>query len=312
MRATFAIPFALLALATPAAALAHPCEAEVAELAAKVTRLEYQVGADRDVVASLEKTGGEGSLVHEAQVEKLRKDEAALAQATQDLLAAQDRCAIALRDEAAAARASAGPRFALDIELGIAFSVGNAQTVGPENPTVAMSSEVLPIAGVLGVGARWLFTPALSAGVYLQWNPGAVPTTPAFLSLSCGSGSTASCFGWNLRTGVQATYGFLPGERANPWVSLGTGWEWVRYQASAGGQVQGVTWSGWEIVNLQAGVDLGSPGAATVGPYVGFAGGIYSNFWATLDWGEMDRAVDTSGRAFHGWFQVGLRGTISL
>jgi hypothetical protein len=95
-------------------------------------------------------------------------------------------------------------------------------------------------------------------------------------------------------------------------VSLGTGWEWVRYQASAGGQVQGVTWSGWEIVNFQAGIDFGSRRTATVGPYVGFTGGIYSNWWATLAWGEMDRAVDTSGRAFHGWFQVGLKGTISL
>ncbi len=311
MRAVLTIA-ATIAAVLPTAAFAHPCEAEVADLAGKVTRLEYQVGADKDVVASLEKTGGEGSLVHEAQVEKLRKDEAALALATQELLAAQDRCAIALREEADAARAAAAPRVALDLELGIAFSGGKAQTESLVNPTVEMSSQVLPIAGVLGVGARWIFTPALSAGIYLQWNPGAVPTSPAFLSVTCGSGSAASCFGWNLRTGLQATYGFLPGNRANPWVSLGTGWEWVRYQASTGGQVQGVTWSGWEIVNLQAGVEFGSHRTATIGPYVGFAGGIYSNFWATLDWGEMDRAVDTSGRAFHGWFQIGLRGTISL
>jgi hypothetical protein len=304
---------AVLVLALPAAAAAtHPCEAEVSSLASQVTRLEYLVGADRDVVAGLERTGGEGSLVHEAQLEKLRKDQAELDRATQELLQAQDRCSQLLRDEARAAERPAEPQVALDLSLGVGFSSGNAQQLGPENPTVAMSSEVMPISAVLGLSGRWLFTPNLSAGLYAQWNPGAAAANPAFLSVTCGSGSAASCFAWDLRVGLQVAWAFLPERRGNPWVSLGSGWEWTRYQATQGGASQGVTWSGWEIVNVQAGVDFGSRRTATFGPFVGFAGGIYSNFWADLTWGPMDRAVDTTGRAFHGWFQFGVRGTLAL
>ncbi len=304
---------ALLALAAPlAAAAAHPCEAEVSSLAGKVTRLEYVVGADREVVASLEKTGGEGSLVHEAQLEKLRKDQGELDRATQELLLAQERCSQLLREEAKAAERPPEPLVALDLYLGVAFPTGNAQQEGPENPTVAMSSEVLPVAAVLGFSGRWIFTPQLSAGAYVQWNPGAAPANPAFLSVTCGSGSSASCFAWDLRVGLQVAWAFLPERRGNPWVSVGTGWEWTRYEATQAGQSQGVTWSGWEIVNLQAGVDFGSRRTATFGPFVGFAGGIYSNFWADLSWGQMDRAVDVTGRSFHGWFQLGVRGTLAL
>jgi hypothetical protein len=57
-----------------------------------------------------------------------------------------------------------------------------------------------------GVAGRLRFTPSLSAGMYLQWNP-------AFLkSGACDVG--VSCSGYDMRPGVGAAHAFMPDAQA--------------------------------------------------------------------------------------------------
>ena len=71
-----------------------------------------------------------------------------------------------------------------------------------------------------------------------------------------------------------------------------------------------VSYRGFELVNLQLGGDYKVSEQLSVGPYVLFSLGQYSN--ATLDDGteSTSRSIDEKG--LHQWFGFGFRGTFSL
>lgn len=195
----------------------------------------------------------------------------------------------------------ASAQIALDLKLGYAIPTGNAAT--GTDVTAAMSdawSGALPI----GVGARYRFTPNLSAGVYFQF-------APAFVASGlCDVG--ASCSGYDMRLGIEAVYGFMPSGSWNPWVSLGTGWEWTQLKASGGGESVSTTFSGWEYFNVQAGVDFPLSPMFALGPYLGYFGGTYTNVSVSGTILSQSESIPSANRAFHGWFQFGVKGTVNL
>jgi len=198
---------------------------------------------------------------------------------------------------------SATAQVALDLKLGYGLPTGNVQIASPVNPTQALSSMwsgEIP----LEVAARYRFTPSISLGVYFQYDPAFVA------SASCAAG--ASCSGHDMRTGIELVYTFAPDRAMSPWFSLGTGWEWSHYSTRAGASTSDLNWSGWEYLNVQTGLDVNVATAFAVGPYVGFIGGTYSNLKAKFDGVPFNRAVDPASRSFHGWLQLGVKGTLTL
>jgi hypothetical protein len=195
----------------------------------------------------------------------------------------------------------AAAQVALDLKLGYAIPTGNAASGA--DVTAAMSdawSGALPI----GVGARYRFTPNISAGLYFQF-------APAFVASSlCDAG--VSCSGYDMRLGIEAVYGFMPDASWNPWVSLGTGWEWIQLKASGGGESASTTFSGWEYFNVQAGVDFPLSRAFALGPYLGYFGGTYTNVSVSSSLVNDSQSIPSANRSFHGWFQFGVKGTLSL
>ena len=161
----------------------------------------------------------------------------------------------------------------------------------------------------LGVDARWRFTPALSAGVYFQWNPAFVASN--FCNTGTAGGAS-SCSGSDLRLGIEVMYGFNP-SGMNPWVSLGTGWQWTNVSATVMGSSGGVTFSGWEYFNVQAGVDFPLSKLFALGPYLGYFGGTYTTMSATGN-ATLDgpSTIPSDMRTFHGWFQIGAKGTFNF
>jgi hypothetical protein len=103
-------------------------------------------------------------------------------------------------------------------------------------------------------------------------------------------------------------YEFRPAEALNPWFLVGTGWEWTNFTSSGGG----ATMNGWEYLNLQGGLDFKAAPAFEIGPYVGFQAGTYSNIAATGTWLGWGGSIPAGSRAFHGWLQFGLKGTVNL
>jgi hypothetical protein len=95
-------------------------------------------------------------------------------------------------------------------------------------------------------------------------------------------------------------------------VSLGTGWEWTQFKASAGAESISTTFSGWEYFNVQAGVDFSLSPMFALGPYLGYFGGTYTNVSVSGTVLSQSESIPSANRAFHGWFQFGVKGTVNL
>lgn len=197
---------------------------------------------------------------------------------------------------------SAEAQVSLDVKAAWAIPFGNVWTASPWNASVAESavwSGALPFE----VGARYRVTPNVSLGAYFAYGPAFVA------SGACGGGS---CSGSELRTGVELVYGILPEGPVNPWFSLGTGWEWTSATVGTNGVLPGpgkFTFNGWEYLNVQAGADFVLANAFAAGPYLALTGSNYATFTAPAGSGGY---VELASRSFHGWFQIGVKGTLNL
>ncbi len=189
---------------------------------------------------------------------------------------------------------SAMAQIALDLKTGYAIPTGDVVSGSSLSSTY---SGAIP----LEAAGRWRFTPNLSAGVYFQWNPAFVKSS------ACDAG--ASCSGYDMRLGVEVAYAFMPDGSYNPWVSLGTGWEWTGLSVSAGGVTVKPSLNGWEYFNVQGGVDFPLSKLFAIGPYVGYFGGSYTT---VSDGSGSSISVPSGNRAFHGWFQFGAKATFSF
>lgn len=206
----------------------------------------------------------------------------------------------------AAALAFAPPalaQVALDFKVGYALPIGNIQREAPVVARTWPMSDSWSGAIPIEVAGRFRFTPNFSAGAYFQWNPAFVSTA------TCGSG--ASCSGYDTRVGVEVVYDIIPDGAMNPWFSLGMGWEWSQSSATAGGLTGTLKVNGWELPVVQTGLDFKLSKAVALGPYVGFFGGTYTNLSYRNGSSESRWAVDPSSRSYHGWVQVGLKGTLN-
>lgn len=199
-------------------------------------------------------------------------------------------------------------QVAIDLKIGYGLPTGNVWAASPWNPPWSMSNAwtgSIPIE----LGARYRITPALSLGAYFGWGPAFVAST-GFDGIAGSSGS-------DLRLGIELAYAFHPEGAMSPWFSLGTGWGWTSYSGTKDGQSASVTVDGWEYLNVQTGLAFRVAKAFAVGPYLGFIGGTYSSIAASgasnngpgANYGG---SIDPAARCFHGWFQLGVKGTLDL
>jgi hypothetical protein len=204
--------------------------------------------------------------------------------------------------------AQADAQVALDIKVGYAVPTGNImesiftgqQLTGPLSDLVSGS---VPIE----VAARYRFTPRLSAGAYFQYAPAFAASTICLASYTCSA--------YNMRVGAEVVYGFLPDRFLNPWLSLGTGWEWTNITVDthdpAFGKFVGNV-NGWEWFNVQAGLDFDLARSVAFGPYVGYFMGQYTSVGTDFQGVSRTEAIPSANRQAHGWWQFGVKGTLNL
>jgi hypothetical protein len=202
--------------------------------------------------------------------------------------------ALAITQSAAAAD------WAFDAKVGFALPMGNVWGTEPwtREPMPFAMSTAWSGAVPLRFDARYHVSPNISLGAYFGWGPAFVKDSNYF------AGPWNS--GYDMRVGIELMYEFLPSEALNPWFLIGSGWEWTNFS----GANHSVTMNGWEYLNVQAGLDFGLSRAFGIGPYVGFQAGTYSS----MDMGGQPGGgkIPPDSRAFHGWFQFGVKGTLNL
>ncbi len=194
--------------------------------------------------------------------------------------------------------------FSLGARLGFGLPLGDvwADTAGVTAPLGDQFKGELPI----WIDAGYRFARNWFVGAYLQLGIGIVNKD----KLTACAQSGNSCKSSDVRLGVEGTYAFSPGQTFNPWVGLGTGYEWANLQIEGPGGSGEIAVKGWEFFNLQVGGDFLVSSVFGIGPYAAFSLGQYST--GTITVGSASLNGDITNKKVHGWLQLGVRGTFNF
>jgi outer membrane protein W len=196
--------------------------------------------------------------------------------------------------------AARDPGFELGVRTGYALPFGKMDGASKDiNDSV---SGQIPL--WLDVGYR--VTPNLVVAAYGQLGIG-------LLKKDCTSGTDCSVKDW--RFGLAARYHFQPTSNLDPWISAGAGYEIFSIDGSQGSASASVTANGWELVNLQAGVDFQVSRAAYFGPFVSFSldETTSENATATIPgMGTISASTSDFDKSLHEWLLIGVRGRYEL
>ena len=80
-----------------------------------------------------------------------------------------------------------------------------------------------------------------------------------------------------MRLGVEAAWRFDKWLLVVPWVGAGFGYEWANYKATEGADTLKLTYRGLEYLDLKAGVDYPLLARLSVGPFVSYSLGRYTD-----------------------------------
>lgn len=169
---------------------------------------------------------------------------------------------------------------------------------------------VLPL--TLEVGYR--VNPLFYVGAFGTWSW----ISPRKDSKSFCTDQTDTCSVSNSMIGADVRFHPMPELGADPWISLGAGYEWARDRATAGPVEAKSMFSGMQWVNLGIGADFTVAPKLTVGPYANATLGQYTHLSRTVTGAgpasvDLDGPVDDFGeKRVHSWISLGVRGAFTL
>ena len=194
-----------------------------------------------------------------------------------------------------------GTGLELGFRTGYAHALGKATNEGTDPYMDSVVTGNVPLWFDLG----YRVTPNVLLGGYFQYGFG----FPGDYIEGCGD-SGVSCSLPVVRLGVQVHYHVQPFEVVDPWFGAGIGYEWFTLSATEDGMSGSLGLSGFEFVNLQAGIafGLGEKKKFAIGPFVALSLAQYSS----ISCGGIlsGRCPDeVSEKALHEWLTFGVRGT---
>ncbi len=97
-------------------------------------------------------------------------------------------------------------------------------------------------------------------------------------------------------------------EDVSSWVGVGLGYEWLNISETLGRQTFVQTFSGPELLNLQAGVDFAVGSHMRLGPFAQLTVGRYTV--VAEDASNGAEPLAPPGRALHQWLSVGVKASL--
>jgi hypothetical protein len=111
------------------------------------------------------------------------------------------------------------------------------------------------------------------------------------------------------RVGIQALFHVLPTtDDVSPWIGLGVGYEWLNISETLGRQTFVQTFAGFELLNLQAGVDFALGSHVRLGPFAQLTLGRYTTIAEDASSGA--DTLPSPGRAIHQWLSLGVKASL--
>jgi len=145
------------------------------------------------------------------------------------------------------------------------------------------------------------FTGRLWGTAFLELAPASVT------SGACGGGD---CSGSDVRVGLELQYHFLPRQQLDPWLGLGFGAEFLNATLHAAPNDLNQRYSGWEFPLVEGGLDFAVTPHFALGPYASLSWSQFTSY--REEQAGVATTTDIGNPSWHGWFQVGVKGTIKL
>jgi hypothetical protein len=215
--------------------------------------------------------------------------------------------------------ARADTKFEMGARLGYGVPFGKGASDGSKLNTAIVGQ--VPV--WLDAGAR--IADHYFVGMYFDYGFGVSSSeTKAACKLDqaavAGQGVDVSCSSHDARVGVEFLYHLLPTQRFDPWLGVGFGYEWfgLSETASVGTSSATVTFGthGFELVNLQLGLDISISESVVVGPFMAFTLAQYrkSTLGCSGDCSGaiVDSSADINNKTVHEWLLFGARFTYQL
>lgn len=212
----------------------------------------------------------------------------------------------ATSDEKPAAKGDG--KFVLGLRLGYALPMG-AVAENNDGSSSNMSDTVsghVPI----WIDAGYMLSSDVMFGFYTQYAFGGVAGP---LKAQCAQASSAgiSCSASDVRFGIQFQYHSARGQKVDPWLGVGVGYEWLTVNVSGAGQDGSTTAQGFEFFNLQAGLDFKASHDWGFGPFISFSLGQYGSTSNSGSVARVSPGGDIANPALHEWLTFGVRGTFA-
>jgi hypothetical protein len=192
------------------------------------------------------------------------------------------------------ARADATPTgIEVGLRTGYAIPAGDIQQSQALGDTVGGT---IPI----WIDAGYRFHPNAMIGAFFQYGI-SLWSSPGGDGKGCGGDCSAS----DIMFGLQFHYHLAPDETLDPWGGMGVGYEILVLDNPGTGNsagVGGMSYSGFQFVNLQIGADYKLTPSLGVGPFMMFSLGEYSGCSYT----QLGNCTIQSS-ALHEWFTLGIR-----
>jgi hypothetical protein len=197
------------------------------------------------------------------------------------------------------------PGVELGARLGYGLPLGDVDTHDALEGTVGDPLDQT-VRGIipLWIDGGYRFGPRWFGGLFFAYAPG---LPGGVLENACGN-RALDCTVFDMRAGAEVHYHLAPGDRWDPWLGAGLGYEWLHLGVSRPPFSLGAeSWaSGFELANLQAGLDIPIGPRVRLGPFAAMTTAVYS-------WNDTLPSSSTfTGPALHAWFVLGIRGAIDL
>jgi hypothetical protein len=191
--------------------------------------------------------------------------------------------------------------FRLGLRLGYAAPSGDVG--GDASGTIKMSDYIagaFPFQADLGgsIGKH------LTLGGYVGFGAGMLSND---MDNACAAAGL-DCSVWTLRVGAQVLWNFIPDQLVDPWIGASTGWEMLYFGADNAGHD---SYSGWEMLGLQAGLDFHVSRIFAIGPYLTYSFGQYGSYDTEVT-GIGSSSGSIPDKKMHQWFQIGVRGNFTF
>jgi len=199
-----------------------------------------------------------------------------------------------------------GSGLELGVRTGYAFSAGRVGAVANQNDSDLGDFISAQVPLWLDVGYR--LNSNLYLGGYFQYGFGVVNDDRQGVCRNANVDCSAS----DIRLGVMGRYALGTLGQSTPWVGLGFGYEWAKYsihQSLLGSSSTDATSSGFEIANLQFGLDFPLTSRVLIAPFLSVSFGQFQSRSTKTVAGALTTTLDEDydDKSLHEWILIGAR-----